>query len=116
MKHAKALKITYADSGDGHREERLMPLPFLRRFNGYDIGSTKTNHLVLRDASVCPRHARIVQPVPGEFSLLHLETGRADSVSVDGRWLEPGESAPLPGGCTFNIGAVQLLFEIIYHT
>lgn len=41
MKHAKALKITYADSGDGHREERLMPLPFLRRFNGYDIGAVQ---------------------------------------------------------------------------
>lgn len=116
MKNPKAIRIQYAGCEALQKGERLIDLTSLQRFNGYDIGSKDINHLVLRDASVCPMHARIVQPQPGEFALLHLESGRKDSVSIGGQWLPVGACAPLPDGCSFNVGAVRLTFEILYHS
>lgn len=116
MKNPKAIKIQYSEYGNSPRGERLINMPHLQRFNGYDIGARETNHLVFKDPSVCPEHARIIQEPTGEFSLLHLETGRKDSVCVNGHWLPAGESAPLENGSAFSIGAVRLSMEIIYHS
>lgn len=116
MKTPKAIKIHYSECGSSPSGERLINMPHLQRFNGYDIGARDTNHLVLKDASVCPMHARIVQEPTGEFTLLHLESGRKDSVCVNGSWLPAGESAPLENGTVFSIGSVRLSLEIIYHS
>lgn len=112
MSTNRSIKITYEGCGTEPRGVRVMDLETLQRFHGYDIGSRDVNHLVLRDASVCPQHVKIELTDMHTFVLIHLDGGRKDSVRLNSTWIPVGGKAELHHGDTFIIGAVVLRFEV----
>ena len=90
---------------------RVMDIQTLHRFAGYNIGSCETNHLVLKDQSVCLYHAKIDMISTNEFVLTHLPTGRRDSVRVNDKWLPVGQSMRIYNLDRMVIGGVVVTFE-----
>lgn len=109
---SNSIKISYRNGANTPPESRVMDVALLQRFGGYDIGSRDINHLVLRDNSVCPHHARIELSGNQAFSLVHLPSGRENSVRLNNTWLPVGQKAALRHGDTFVVGGVRLLFEV----
>ena len=75
------------------------------------LGRALSNHVVLDDACVAPRHARIEPDAQGRLVLAVLDT--ANGVMVDGRRHAAGETCSLPEtGATLQLGHTRLRLRL----
>lgn len=75
------------------------------------LGRALSNHVVLDDAYVAARHARIEPGSDGRLLLTVLDT--ANGVAVDGRRHDAGTTSPLPeAGATLQLGHTRLRLRL----
>lgn len=92
--------------GAGRAVRLEIPAEEMERRGELTIGrSPDRSDLVLEDASVSRRHARL-SATGNRISVEDLES--SNGTAVDGRWLEPGEVADIPDGSEVRFGEARL--------
>ena len=95
-------------AADGSKGDRELELSTLRRTGGWTIGQPGYSDLGLRDAGLATKQLALSVEGNATIVLKHLAAGRADSVRVNGKSLQPGESRTLDAKTTVAMGASRL--------
>lgn len=95
-------------AADGSKGDTELDFANLRCTTGWTIGRPGYSDLGLKDTGLAPKQLALC--VEGESALVlkHLSAGRADSVRVNGKSLQPGESRTLDAKTTVAVGASRL--------
>lgn len=99
-------------AADGSKGDTELNFEDLRCPIGWTIGRPGYSDLGLEDTGLAPKQLALC--VEGESALIlkHLLAGRADSVSLNGKPFQPGESRTLDARTTVKVGASRLSITV----
>lgn len=103
---AKRVAVLELHCSDAPNHVVRVYLHQLRHKNGFTVGRSASNDLVLKHSSVSSTHARLSLDPSGKFLVCDLK-------STNGTWLnksrlEPHKPVPLSSGCTLNCAKVSI--------
>lgn len=108
---APELCLSYWDKNGQEGENLRMTFAELRSRGGLTLGQSGHSNLSFGDASMALRHAELSLTPDGHLSITHLPSGVPNSMRVNGRNLDLGQSMNIEGMAELYLGATHIVIR-----
>lgn len=108
---APELCLSYWDKNGQEGENLRMTFAELRSRGGLTLGQSGHSNLSFGDASMALRHAKLSLTPDGHLSITHLPSGVPNSMRVNGRNLDLGQSMNIEGMAELYLGATHIVIR-----